>query len=80
MSFSLAGTEERPVVNPCFVIKNWLDVEENSKLKIDGKELKKGIDFSQGIIRDTDGTPAMVIWVEMESTNTTGFEIRMNLD
>jgi len=78
MSFSLAGTEERPIINPCFVIKNWLSADTDAELKIDGKELHPGSDFKQGVIHDTDGSPTMVIWLKLESNNTTGFEITMN--
>lgn len=79
MRFMLAGSSDRPIVNPCFVIKNWSSSDARAKLTIDGKELQAGQDFRQGIICDTDGSPTMVIWLQMKSTETTGFEITKNI-
>jgi hypothetical protein len=75
MKFMLAGSAERPIVNPCFVIRNWGDAKKLARLIINDRELSTGSDFRQGIIRDTDGSPTMVIWLKFESTQTTGFEI-----
>jgi len=36
-------------------------------LKIGGQAQVPGPDFRQGIIRDTDGTETMVIWVRQRS-------------
>lgn len=65
MSFRLLASEGRPVVNPCFVIKNW-GGNRSAGVKIGGRPLSKGPDFRQGIVRDTDGTQTMVIWVKSE--------------
>jgi hypothetical protein len=75
MRFTLVGSPERPIVNPCFVIRNWGCVKTRAKLAVDERELSTGRDFRQGIIRDTDGTPTMVIWLKLESMQTTEFEI-----
>ena len=66
MSFKLQASKDSPVVNPCFVIKNW---GSNTKavLKIDGKTIEPGKSFRQGIVRDTDGTQTLIIWLETES-------------
>lgn len=72
MSFSLSATDKSPVLNPCIVIKNW-GSHASATLKIDGKEQADGSHFRQGIIRDTDGTLTMVIWLEFESTKATNF-------
>jgi hypothetical protein len=75
MRFMLAGSPERPIVNPCFVIRNWGSAKAQAKLAVNERELSTGSDFRQGIIYDTDGTPTMVIWLKLESMQTTGFEI-----
>jgi len=67
MSFRLNGSSDSPLVNPCFVIKNWGSGAE-ANLKIDGTTVKPGKNFRQGIIRDTDGTQTIVIWVKKEAT------------
>jgi hypothetical protein len=74
LSFKLNGAEDSPIVNPCFVIKNW-GSSIAAGLKIDGEEQPDGPDFRQGIVRDTDGTPTMVVWVQTESTSALQIEI-----
>jgi hypothetical protein len=66
MSFELQASKDSPVVNPCFVIKNW-GGNNKASLKINGKTVEPGKDFRQGIIRDTDGTQTMIIWIKAES-------------
>jgi len=68
LSFTLDGSENSPVVHPCFVIKNWQSRAVKASVKINGKCLPVGKDFRQGLIRDTDGTQTMVIWLKTEST------------
>lgn len=51
--------------NPCFVIKNWSG-NNKASLKIDGMVVCPGKNFRQGIIRDTDGTRTLVIWIKAE--------------
>jgi hypothetical protein len=67
MSFRLLASESRPVVNPCFVIKNW-NSSLSAGVKIGGRTLRPGPDFRQGIVRDTDGTKTMIIWIKREIT------------
>jgi hypothetical protein len=66
MSFKLQASKDSPVVNPCFVIKNW-GSNNKAALKIEGKTINPGKNFRQGIIRDTDGTQTMIIWIKAES-------------
>jgi len=66
MSFALNASEKSPIVNPCFVIKNWSSNDEVA-LVINGKPLDCGKNFRQGIVRDTDGTPMLVVWIRTES-------------
>jgi hypothetical protein len=70
ISFILQGSEDSPIHNPCFVIENW-DSYRGSRVTINGKELKAGKTFRQGIVRDTDGRRTMIIWLELESTSST---------
>ncbi len=37
-----------------------------ASLKINSKSVKPGLDFRQGVVRDTDGTQTMVIWIKSE--------------
>jgi len=63
LSFVVQASERSPLVNPCFVVKNWKD-EKGAVLMIDGQKVKSGKQFRQGIVRDTEGRPKLVIWVE----------------
>ena len=67
ISFALDASAKSPVVNPCFVIRNWGD-NSAASLKINGKSIKPGSDFRQGVVRDTNGTQTMVIWIKSEIT------------
>ena len=67
ITFKLFATDDRPAVNPCFVIKNW-GSNSAASLKINGKSIKPGSDFRQGVVRDTDGTQTMIIWIKSEIT------------
>jgi len=74
MSFRLLASDDRPTVNPCFVFKNW-GSNLSAAMKINGRHLKPGPDFRQGIVRDTDGTRSMVIWIKKTFEEDTKFEI-----
>jgi len=66
LSFELDGSQENPVMNPCFVIKNW-DAKPSAQMEIDGKKQVPCTNFRQGIIRDTHGTKTMIIWIRQTS-------------
>ena len=76
MSFKLEASKDSPVLNPCFVIRNW--GPGKAGLKIDGKAIKSGKSFRQGIIRDTDGTQTLIIWIKTESEKPVEISIRKN--
>ena len=75
LSFSLDGSVDFPVMNPCFVIRKW-DRYQPAKLVIDGNTIAPGRDFRQGVIRDTDGTQTLVVFVNRSATSVTDFEIQ----
>ena len=66
LSFKLNGSEKNPVMNPCFVIKNWGSYPL-AYLEINGEKQVSDVNFRQGIIRDTDGTETMIIWINQKS-------------
>jgi hypothetical protein len=74
LSFGLNGSEENPILNPCFVIRGW-GGPSPARLKIDGRAQIPGPDFRRGIIRDTDGTETMIIWVRQRSSQPLRYEI-----
>lgn len=73
--FTLQGSEERPVHNPCFVIKNWRKVDATARMSIDGEQVRPGRDFRQGTFYDTDGIATCVIWLRYDATESHIFAI-----
>ncbi len=74
ISFSLNGSEDSPILNPCFVIKNW-DSDSKAVIRINGKKQDKGNKVRQGIIHDTDGTLTLVIWIEQKSEGKSSYDV-----
>jgi len=74
MSFSLEASKDRPMHNPCFVIKKWTN-KNKCQLEVNGKALAPGTPFRQGITRDTDGTRMLVVWLNLQSTSPVGFTV-----
>jgi hypothetical protein len=75
LSFKLKGSEEKPIFNPCFVIKNW-GSSVKADLKVNGKKISEGKDLRQGLTRDTDGDKVLVIWVKYEGNSPVEFEVK----
>jgi hypothetical protein len=75
LSFSLDGSDDHPIMNPCFVIRKW-GGNQRARLEVDGSAIAPGPGFRQGVIRDTDGTQTMVIFVNRSATSATEFEIQ----
>lgn len=73
--FKIMATKEQPLENPAFVIANWSGNDANISLKMNGEAKTRGSDYEVGIEVDTDGTYALVIWMEYSSTETVSFEI-----
>ena len=67
LSFTLDASEQSPVVNPCLVIRNW-GSDNKARLRINRRTVPAGKDFRQGIVRDTDGTQMLVVWIKVEAT------------
>lgn len=65
LAFELSGSEDSPVFNPTFVLKNW--GESGAMLKINGKKTECGKDFRLGHRHRVDGSD-LIIWVRTEST------------
>jgi len=75
LKFTLKASADAPIMNPCFVIKNWVGTTA-ARLEINDVEQKQGPDFRQGIVRDTDGKEMIVIWLRLESTKPMTIFIR----
>ena len=65
ISLRLEASDESPVVNPAFVVKNWGD--RGASLTYNGKSVPQGKYFRVGhprTVRDKD----LVVWIKAEST------------
>jgi len=65
ISLTINASNESPIVNLGFVVKNWGD-KSSAKMLLDGNEMET----KQGIIRDTDGTPTLILWAEIQTTQS----------
>ncbi|MHC4646994.1 MAG: hypothetical protein ACYTBJ_15975, partial [Planctomycetota bacterium] len=72
VKFVLNGSEDSPIVNPAFVIKNW--GEADPMLTIDGLEFRRGRDFRYGHRHGLEGTD-LIVWVKYESAKPAEFSI-----
>jgi hypothetical protein len=68
LSFIVAGSENSPIENPCFVIHGWKSGNP-AVLFVDGKSCPAGSDFRQGTVIDTEGELCMVIWLKHRSSS-----------
>ena len=65
LEFELSGSENSPMLNPAFVIKNW--GEGGARLKINGKKIKRGKNFRLGRRHTLEGSD-LIVWLKKEST------------
>ncbi len=65
LKFELKASEQSPVINPAFVIKNW--GESNPSLKINGKKFDQGPEFRFGHRRTIEGTD-LIVWIKQQTT------------
>ncbi len=69
IKFSIAASEKQPLFNPVFSIGNWAETKNNFTLTLNGKRLKEGTDYKEGIEVDTDASTRMVIWLKLETAS-----------
>ena len=60
----LDASDDSPVVNPAFVIKNW--GREDAALRVNGKTIKRGKDFRFGHRHRLEGSD-LIVWVKKSS-------------
>ena len=67
VTFKVNASIDNPIHNLCFVMKGWNSKDE-ARIVADGK-------VKQGLISDTDGTYAKVIYIEVKTDNLLNIEI-----
>jgi hypothetical protein len=65
LKFILDANNTSPVVNPCFVIKNWGN--QQIILKINDRLMNKGNNFRYDFRETLEGCD-LIVWIRLEST------------
>ncbi len=65
LRLKLEASKETPVVNPAIVVENW-GSDKKATITINGKTPKN--DIRQGVVARANGVNALVIWIEMSTT------------
>lgn len=71
LEITLLASENSPVVNPAFLIKNWPG--QGVLLKMSDREIKRGKDFRWRIEYDVEGNVNLIVWIKVESIETVQF-------
>jgi hypothetical protein len=74
IAFDLKASEDKPIVNLCFIIKNY-SKKNNAEIFINDKRIKAGSDFRQGSVFDTDGKAMKIIWLKHRSDSPINIQI-----
>lgn len=69
---SIAASEESPLLNPAFIIRNWGD--GSATLRVNGGAVPSGSAFRQGIRHGADGRD-LILWVEMDARQPVTLEV-----
>ncbi len=74
-SFRIAASPEHPIVNLCCVVRNWNSMEP-ARPEADPPVPPEGGRWRQGIVRDQNGRPALVTWLEHRATSPVTITLR----
>jgi hypothetical protein len=70
ISMTVLANEDSPVENICMIFKQW-NSKQPAQVHIDGNK----VDCKQGIVRDTDGSYKLLIWIEVRSSEPVDIEV-----
>jgi hypothetical protein len=73
--FTIQASAESPLENPAFLIRRWSDIGHGISLKLNGRQMTPGTDYKTGIEFDTDGSPALVLWMKHATIQPVSLEI-----
>jgi hypothetical protein len=80
LELKVFASSESPLINPCFIIKNWPEGVK-AKVSINGKILPPGKDFRQGFEKTYENWEvknSLVVWLDYESEKHDSILIEMN--
>ncbi len=73
LEFKLHASNDSPLINPTFIIKNWGEDETN--IQLNNVTLANGKDFYSGFSSRMEGTN-LIVWMEMESRKSVTVKIK----
>ncbi len=71
IAMTLLANEDNPVENFCMIFKHW-NSKQKARVSIDENQ----VDCKQGIVRDTDGSYKLLIWIDMQSSESLDIEVK----
>jgi hypothetical protein len=72
LELTLEASEERPIVNPAFVIEGWGCA--GAAVRINGSRLRPGKDFRFGHRRGLESTD-LIVWIQRDSVKPIRIEL-----
>jgi hypothetical protein len=66
LSVTVNASRRSPLVNPAFVVKNW-KINRKAVVGVNGQEPLPAKKCRQGLVRDTDGMPMLIVWLNRQS-------------
>ncbi len=75
LSVKIAASADSPLYNPAILVENWGDAK--AIVKLNGKALKDGKDFRQGLVERMDNTH-LVIWLNRKGPQPVEIEITID--
>lgn len=79
VTLHVLASPDRPLVNPCFIIRNW-PPDRAPRVFIDGKAVRRGIGFRAGIEKYWKGWELrhdLVVWISCQRESPTRVTIEM---
>ncbi|MHC4645228.1 MAG: LamG domain-containing protein, partial [Planctomycetota bacterium] len=73
LKFTMPGSDDSPVINPCFVIKGWSAKE--LALEVDGQNIEREPDFRWAVEKDVCGVSRVIVWIKKTASKSVTFTI-----
>jgi hypothetical protein len=71
--FQLDGSDKSPIVNPCFIIEGW---DSYTTVSLNDDKISDNHRIRQGMIRDTNGQLQLIVWIMVETNESTAFKFQ----
>jgi hypothetical protein len=71
ISLTVLANEDSPLENMCLIFKQW-NSRQKAIVSVDGST----VESKQGIVRDTDGSYKLLIWIDEKSVESVNIEVK----